>query len=1388
MNQLLSTMKKISLFIILILFSSNFLFAQAWLKSLEDKKENEEITFFDIQKAFNDYWKDYNVVNGKYLKDGKMVKAPGWKQFKRWEWYWEYRVDPQTGKFPKTNTATEWEKFKAAQGQENNLKDAPTSAWTSLGPNSSLGGYAGIGRINCISFHPSNTSTFWIGSPSGGLWKTTDGGSTWTVLTDDNDVMGVSDIAIPSDYETSQTIYIATGDRDGGSVWTLNGMNSDDNQTVGVLKSIDGGNTWTNKLPVNRSSLQIMGFLKIHPSDNNILYAGIYNKIYKSTNAGENWTELYTFSNYAIDMEFKPGDPNTIYVSTDTYSSAVKIYRTTDGGANWTTQHTFDATDRRIELAVTDDNPNIVFALIANRDGGLSGIYKSSNSGDSFRRVYDGSISGHYLLNWSGNGAGTNNGQGGYDLALAVSPIDSNLVFVGGVNTWRSTNGGLSFSLNNAWTSGQNNIPSTAEVVHADHHCLKYQNDNTLFETNDGGVYKTTNNGTDWSDLSNGLVISQIYRLSVSQSEDGLVLTGLQDNGSKKYQSSNWRDVLGGDGMECIIHPDDPNIQWGSRPNGDIIFTPKNWNGLLNVSNNISNGTLEGWWVTPYVLDRIDKKTLYVGYDDVWKSSNLGLNTFIKITDFWLVSGEIRSMALAPSNNQVLYVAKTSNIWRTTNGGTNWTEITSNLPTSTNRITYIAVDSNDPDHVWVSMGGYNLNRVYESTNGGSNWTNISTGLPNMPTFCIVHNKMIDSENHLYAATDRGVFFKKGTDNWVEYNTGLPNVMVTELEIYYDENNPANNKLYAATYGRGLWSTTVESAEVDAAVTAISPNENYCGVWSVDFTAEVTNVGTNPITSLTVRFKAENFTTDVDWNDGDLGTHLSNQGDKISFTLPALRPIEGENTFKVSLTNINGSSTDANTTNNVDSTIYTYKYSDYTLPIEENFNLLSDTAACWTIEIVTNNSNVSEPVDPALTVTSYSIFPSAAPYEGEKMLNFNSAFCDIGDQIRLISPDFSTVGKSDIKINFMWYESKDYATDVDNVKVQWSTDGVNWNTLSTINRVNGDNVGWAEKSVTLPSGAEEQASIYVALLFTSQYGHDCNLDLFSITQSSISVGTISGSPFSVSNTNAAEINIPYTTSTAFTGNTFTAYLSDATGSFTNEVNIGSLTSDTDGTIVASIPSETASGSNYMVRIKSSNPVFTSDPSSAFIVNLDNTRPTVTINSDENDPTSNSPFTVNINFSEVVTGFELADITVGNGSAANLTNPSTTQYSVEITPTTEGEVTVDVTAGVAEDAAGNGNTVASQFSITYSTSTGYQDFIDEKVSFYPNPIENNLHLHLVKTYNFAAFKIIDITGKVIDFIEITGKSDYDHNMSNYKSGTYVLQMILDEKILNASIVVK
>ena len=401
--------------------------------------------------------------------------------------------------------------------------------------------------------------------------------------------------------------------------------------------------------------------------------------------------------------------------------------------------------------------------------------------------------------NASGNGTG---GQGWYDCTLAVSPTNKNQVFIGGVNIWRSNNGGAS----NSWT----NVSTwyVQQDAHADIHYLTWQpTTNDLFVGTDGGVFKTTNAGVSWTALINGMDITQYYKISQSTSNANLMLGGSQDNGTHRLSGTNWTRRRGGDGMDNAIDPDNHNIMYCSTQYGNFA---KSTNGGSTFGSMNINGNSNGPWVTQLEIDPSNSSILYAGYDRLFRSTNKGASW--SATSGAIAGGsDIDYIAIAPSNNQTIYVAVNSAIYKSTNWGQSWSLVNGNLP-GNNNITGIAISSTDENHIWVTRSSYqNGIKVFESTTGGNTWTNYSGSLPNLPVNCIVyHNGTPDG---IYIGTDIGVYYRDATmSDWVNFGQGLPRVVVNDLEIFY-----SGGKLRAGTYGRGVWESDLITAFLGAPV-------------------------------------------------------------------------------------------------------------------------------------------------------------------------------------------------------------------------------------------------------------------------------------------------------------------------------------------------------------------------------------------------------------------------------------------------------------------------------------------------------------------------------------------------------------------------------------------
>ncbi|MCB9309675.1 MAG: hypothetical protein H6567_06440 [Lewinellaceae bacterium] len=730
--------------IVIWCFSPRMVYSQQWVPDLELK--GDSLNFFEIQQAFNNFYKDKDLENTK-----------GWKQFKRWEWYWEDRVD-KDGNFPPAGKCLE--EFNQYLRAHRTGKRLPSN-WISLGPGSSGGGYAGHGRINSIGFHPTNNQIIFAGTAAGGLWQSNDGGSSWVTHTDALGSLGISAIVV--DPTDPNIIYIATGDGDAG-----------DNYSVGVLKSTDGGVTFlATGLNWNVFPNRLIRAMVMDPNDHNIVIAATSDGIYKTSDAGANWTQVQTGNFY--DVEARPDASSDYFYA----SNASQIFRSTDQGDSWSSVKSINGSNR-ITLAVTPADNTIVYALSSkSSNNGYNGIYRSTNSGNTFTRM---SFTPN-ILGWNANGGDTG-GQGWYDLALAADPANASIIYAGGVNTWKSTNGGDTWTLTSHWSGAPG-----VETIHADKHVLTFRGSD-LWEGNDGGLYVSSNGGVNWTNKTDGIVHSLQYKIGVSQSDDK-VISGLQDNGTKLLSGTDWQDVLGGDGMDCSIHKNLSKVMFGEYYNGNIF---RSVNGGLNFGsiNDHISGSPTGGWVTPYLFDPSNNNTVYIGFADVYKSLNRG-DTWTKISTLGI--GNLVHIAVAPSNPSVIITGTAGAIRKTTNGGSSWTSIT--VPATS--VSMIAFDPMDENIMYLTAKNYTSGqKVFKTTNGGSSWTNISGTLPNIPANCVTTVK--GYPDALYIGMDIGVYrYDVGSSDWVLFSQNLPNVEITELEVDYTE-----NKLFAATYGRSLW--------------------------------------------------------------------------------------------------------------------------------------------------------------------------------------------------------------------------------------------------------------------------------------------------------------------------------------------------------------------------------------------------------------------------------------------------------------------------------------------------------------------------------------------------------------------------------------------------------
>lgn len=704
----------------------------------------------------------------------------------RWLWYWErhtdengYMVSPVQNYFEALN-----------EGRARQKTTADQSDWKFMGPTTTPGGYNGLGRINNIEFHPTDPNTYWVATAGGGAWVTTNDGQTWTAMTQQLAVLGTSDIDI--NPQNPNTIYLCPGDRDGT-----------DTYSIGVLKSTDGGQTWdTTGLVWTRDQFRLTNCLVINPQDTNSLTLAASNGIYKSFDGGQTWTNVQ--GGHFKQVIYKPGDSSILYAPR--YNNNREIYRSTDGGMNWSTVTNFNNA-RRIELAVTPQDPSIVKAVVCNSQNGLMGIYHSSNSGASFTQLYSPSGSncnGNLITgNLSGNGCGR---QGWYDLTIVINPADSTEVYVGGVNTWGSNDGGKNWSIVNQWYSGLSGIAT----VHADKHMHKYHPlvPNRLFECNDGGIYKSdAPQSTLWTDVSDGLGITQFYRNAVTNASN-YALGGSQDNGSFGWDSNIWYNLTGGDGMNCEADPIDSNVFYTAIQYGELRRTVNGGFSFQDISNNIP-GNPSGAWITPYKVSPINNQHLVAGYRHVYYSSDRGSNWY-SIQGSEITGGLAERVAMSiagatptvyalfSDSNEVVFYADSFVAGQTKNFDT------IEIPVLyQGNLSDILPHPTDSGRFWLSYAGYNSPQFVEYDKG--TWKQINTGLPNVPINCIEFDS---SRNVLYVGTDIAVYYNDTSTqgNWASFRKNMPNIEISDLGINY-----TTQEIWASTYGRGMWNSVLQGS-------------------------------------------------------------------------------------------------------------------------------------------------------------------------------------------------------------------------------------------------------------------------------------------------------------------------------------------------------------------------------------------------------------------------------------------------------------------------------------------------------------------------------------------------------------------------------------------------
>lgn len=996
----------------------------------------EAVKLKDITKAFDSYWegKDYRQ------------KGSGYKPFKRWAEHWSHYLRSDGTIAPPSELWNAWEQKVQNEALTAN-NGVPTANWTNLGPavvsNSSVS-ISGQGRINAIAKDPSNPNTIYIGAPAGGIWRSTDDGANWTPLSDYLPQIGVSGIAV--DPNNPEIIYISTGDDDAG-----------DSYSIGVMKTLDGGQTW------NVTGLQFNNVYKgsseifIDPTDSNTVWVATSQGLYKTIDGGDIWFNVLPGN--IVDFRFQPGNSNTLYAVGYDNNNTSKFFKTTDGGVSFTEIDTIPDNADRIILEVTPANPNVVYVLTAASNYNFQGVYKSTDGGESFTKTAE-------------NDDIFQSSQAWYDMALTVSDVDPNIVFVGVLDIWKSTDGGDNFSQLNYWYN------RTAAFTHADIHFMRYF-DGVLYAGTDGGIYRSSNNGDAFEDLSNTLSIAQIYTVSTSRPNSGKLASGLQDCGGFALSGTQWNSYHGGDGMGTAVDPFQEDWYYGmTQYGGNLYRTRVGGSGGWSNREYITSGPTQGNWVTPMQFNKNGE--LYAGYDQLYV---LQSGSWQKVSNHNF--GEnLRQIELDPNNSNTIYVSTNYNVYKSTNKGQTLSLIYSSA--SGYVIRSIEVHHTNSDIVWIlESDGF-----AKSTDGGASFTDLSAGMPGEFKRVLKHQPYSDHDA-LYLGTTLGVYYYDNeVGSWTSISQGLPNVEVSDIEI-----NINDHTLTASTYGRGIWQTpipqvSVPEIDIDLLSVNLGTSDYKCDN-SISPYLRVYNNGNQNISSFTVETRLnDNTPTNQNWS-GLLApgewtqvnlTELSGLQNNVN-SLRTTLVLFGDEQTKNNILEVDFEyNPDASNQSSTTNTLFSYEAA------EDNWLIVGDSV--WE-KGIPEGSNLNQTASGSMAYAT----------------NLNGNYPDQSNS-ELVSPCFDLSLISDPVAKF--YMAYDIEYGWDYLFFQYAIDGGNqWTTLAQYTGLDDTPTDWSlnEYSFDLSAISDETNVIFRFKMVTDTYVNNegAVIDDFVITGTTLSNG-------------------------------------------------------------------------------------------------------------------------------------------------------------------------------------------------------------------------------------------------------------------------------------------
>lgn len=704
-------------------------------------------------------------------------------------------------------------------------------SWTFLGPTNIPG------RITALVRHPSDPGTLYVGGADGGVWKTTDAGNNWTALTDFMTTLSIGSLAM--NPQNPNELWAGAGE----------GNFAVDNYPGSVIyHTTDGGASWTT-IPHAMGDVRS---LVVRPDAPATLFAAANAGIFRSTDSGATWNPLTNGipSGTGTKVLLDPTAPTVVYAALGRIfgDAGNGIYKSTDGGTTFTKLSTGLPTSGvgRISLALAPSQTSTLYAVIqSSASYQLLGAYKSTDGGASWSTL--------------GGAPGFCSSQCWYDLEVAVDPANAGTVYLGGIDIYKSTNGGQSFTSISDWTQSQNNT----RYVHADQHALVLTGPGQIWAGCDGGVSYSSDGGGTWSFRGKNLNTAQYYNIAMHPTKASWTLGGTQDNGTHLASGADtFARVYGGDGGYCAISPADPNTMYEEYVYLDMNKSTDGGAHWFPCSSGISTSD-PVQFIAPFVMDPSNPSILYAGTNRIYRTSDAA-NSWTAISST-VTAGKVMSIGVGPATGGVVFSGGTrGEIYRTdspADASPSWVYAGGGLPNRS--VTSIAV-APDEQTVYATLSGTGTAHVWKSTDRGSSWTALSqsNGLPDEP-FNAIAIHPADPQT-LYAGSDYGVYASfDGGATWSPYGSGLPRAAVDSLQV-----SAQQGLLQAGTHGRGLWQTVAQtSGTLNVAPTAI-PSSGGAPL-TVSFGATAVG-GTSPYTYA--------------WSFGDGGTGT---GASVSHTYTSL---------------------------------------------------------------------------------------------------------------------------------------------------------------------------------------------------------------------------------------------------------------------------------------------------------------------------------------------------------------------------------------------------------------------------------------------------------------------------------------------------------------------